>query len=113
MGMVGAALWSCRALSGVLLEFIPTWTTMEEEAQNIADAEDDVGADVDMDEVVQNLQRVTQSTVRAVVRALSPGVQTMMGSLSPGSQEEAILDGRNCLATLRAEGRYEVCFVVV
>lgn len=35
-------------------------------------------------------------------------MQTLTGCLSPGQQEEAILDGRNCLATLRAEGRFEV-----
>ena len=35
-------------------------------------------------------------------------LQALSGGLSPGSQEEAILNGRNCLATLNCEGRFEV-----
>jgi len=70
-------------------EFIPTWTTMEEEAENIASAEEDACAELDMDTVYEGLHA------------------TLTGCLSPGQQEEAILDGRNCLATLRAEGRFE------
>lgn len=79
----------------------------QEEAQNIASAED-ACADLDMDTVYEGLHGVTQLSLLLRLSTSSYGVQILTGCLTLGEHEEAILDGRNCLATLRAEGRFEV-----